>query len=81
MDVLFNCHVFYFELFTNQTTSLAEDLKDGLLLINLLEKLAAPNKVGRFSKNPTNKVQMIENLGQALKFIKEQKIKLVNIGK
>lgn len=64
-----------------KVTSLETDLKDGLLLIDLLEKLAAPNKVGRYNKNPKQKVQMIENLGSALRFIYAQDIKLVNIGK
>lgn len=56
------------------------DLRDGLVLIDLLEKLAAPNKIGRYNPNPTQKVQMIENLGCALRFIYSQGIKLVNIG-
>lgn len=57
------------------------DLVDGLMLIELLEKLASPKTVGRYSKNPKQKLQMIENLGTALQFIYNQKIKLVNIGK
>ena len=60
--------------------SLETDLEDGILLIQLLEKLAAPKTVGRYNKNPRLKMQMIENLGAALQFIKSEKIKLVNIG-
>ena len=59
---------------------LETDLIDGLLLIDLIEKIAS-KKVGRYTKKPMNKVQCIENLGTALRFIKEQNIKLVNIGK
>ncbi len=63
-----------------QVTKFEDDLKDGIMLIELLELLAAPNKVGRFSKNSSNKVQMIANLGTALRFIADRGIKLVNIG-
>lgn len=59
---------------------LETDLIDGLLLIDLIEKLAN-KKVGRYTKKPMNKVQCIENLGTALRFIMDQDIKLVNIGK
>lgn len=51
-----------------------------MLLIELLEKLATPRTVGRYNKNPRQKMQMIENLGVALQFIYKEKIKLVNIG-
>ena len=63
-----------------QIKDLETDLTDGLLLIDLLEKLAVPNKVGRYNKNPVAKVQCIENLGIACRFIANQNIKLVNIG-
>lgn len=64
-----------------QVKNLETDLQDGLLLVELLDKLATPKTVGRYSKKPINKVQMIENLGRALQFIHDQNIKLVNIGK
>lgn len=63
-----------------QVTDLEVDLHDGLLLIELLQKLAAPKEVGRYNKRCVNNVQMIENLGNALRFIFSQNIKLVNIG-
>ena len=59
---------------------LETDLADGLHLIALLEVLAQPRKVGRFNRNPKNKIQCIENLGAALRFIYSENIKLVNIG-
>lgn len=61
--------------------SLETDLADGVLLIDLLDKLAHPKSVGRYNKNPRQKLHHLENLGSALKFIYSQKIKLVNIGK
>ncbi len=61
-------------------TKFEDDLNDGLLLIDLIEKLAAPNKVGRYSKDPKGKVHMVTNIGTVLKFITDQNIKLVNIG-
>lgn len=64
-----------------QVQSLETDLQDGVMLIELLEKLATPRTVGRYNKNPRMKMQMIENLGNALQFINKEKIKLVNIGK
>eukprot|EP00731_Ephydatia_muelleri_P017641 Em0010g739a len=64
----------------NQITSLATDLKDGLLLIELLEKLAAPKTVGKYNKTPKIKAQCVENIATALRFVSEQGIKLVNIG-
>ena len=59
---------------------LSIDLEDGTRLVELLEKLATPKTVGRYSKNPMNKLQMLENLGKALQFIQNENIKLVNIG-
>jgi hypothetical protein len=61
--------------------SLQTDLTDGILLMELLDKLANPKSVGRYNKNPRQKIQMLENLGGALRFIAAEKIKLVNIGK
>ena len=63
-----------------QVANLQTDLKDGVLLIDLLEKLTVKT-VGRYNKNPNTKMHCIENLGNALKFIFAQNIKLVNIGK
>ena len=59
---------------------LETDLCDGLLLINLMEQLAKPRKVGRYNKVCNNKLQSIENLGIVLRFIASENIKLVNIG-
>ncbi len=66
--------------FLVQVTKFEDDLKDGVMLIELLESLAKPNKVGRYSKTSRNKVQMVANIGTALRFIADQNIKLVNIG-
>ena len=64
-----------------QVKDLETDLSDGLLLIELMEKLAAPSKVGRYNHKPTIKAQFIENLSTVLRFITvSQNIKLVNIG-
>ena len=63
----------------NPIVDLAKDFKDGVRLIELLEVLAKPQKVGRFNRNPRMKPQALENLNLALNFIKKQKIKLVNI--
>ena len=60
--------------------NLAEDLQDGLLLVELLNRLAAPKSIERWNKTPRGKLQSIENLGLALQFCTQQQIKLVNIG-
>ena len=57
------------------------DFQNGLRLIELLDVLAKPRKVTRYSKNPKNRMQCLENLGAALSFIKSEGIKLVNISK
>ena len=63
-----------------QVHDLKTDLKDGLLIITLLEHLAKPRKIGRYTRNATNKLHCIENIGASLRFTKSENIKLVNIG-
>lgn len=63
----------------NPIVDLAKDFKDGVRLIELLEVLAKPQKLGRFNRNPRMKAHALENLTMALNFVKKQKIKLVNI--
>nr|WAW84871.1 filamin-like 1 [Halisarca dujardinii] len=60
--------------------SLADDLQDGLALIQMLETVAAPRKVGPYHKSPKIKPQIMENLGTCLKFLNKEGIKVVNIG-
>ena len=63
-----------------QVKGLGEDLQDGQLLIELLNRLAAPKSIEKWDKNPRGKLQSIQNLGLALSFCTQQNIKLVNIG-
>nr|WAW84880.1 filamin-like 10 [Halisarca dujardinii] len=63
----------------NPVGDLQMDLKDGIRLIELLEVLAHPRKVGPYTKKPKIKAQYLENIGTALGFISKEKIKLVNI--
>eukprot|EP00117_Sycon_ciliatum_P046230 scpid12801/ scgid33135/ Filamin-A; Actin-binding protein 280; Alpha-filamin; Endothelial actin-binding protein; Filamin-1; Non-muscle filamin len=58
---------------------LASDLKDGVILIQLIESLSKKSPP-RYNKNPRIKQQMLENLIAALDFITAQGIRLVNIG-
>ena len=85
--VLAECHglcVYAYPLsLTRLQTSvenLTDDLQDGLALIQILETLAAPRKVGPYHKNPKIKPQIMENLGACMKFLNKEGIKLVNIG-
>lgn len=64
----------------SKVDDLETDLADGIHLISLLEELAKPRKVGRWNRKPKNKLQCIENIGIALRFIYSENIKLVNIG-
>lgn len=65
----------------HQVKSLGEDLQDGLLLVELLNRLAVPKAIEKWDKKPRGKLQSIGNLGIALNFCAMQNIKLVNIGK
>ncbi|XP_077987433.1 filamin-A-like [Glandiceps talaboti] len=64
-----------------------EDFEDGLVLISLVETLIAtrgaplaPRRASRYSKNPRNRVQKMENVSYALSLMEKEGIKLVNIG-
>jgi len=59
--------------------SLQEDLKDGLMLINLLEVISGKS-LGRYNRHPKIPQQKLENNLLALKFIEAEGLKLVNIG-
>jgi len=58
---------------------LQKDLKDGVLLINLLEILSGKS-VGKYNKNPRVPTQKYENTAIAIDFVKSENIKIVNIG-
>jgi len=55
------------------------DLRDGLMLINLLEVIS-DKKLPKYNRNPRIPAQRLENCVIALAFIKEEGLKLVNIG-
>mmetsp|Transcript_14405 Transcript_14405/g.20205 ORF Transcript_14405/g.20205 Transcript_14405/m.20205 type:complete len:448 (+) Transcript_14405:55-1398(+) len=59
--------------------SLKDDLKDGLMLINLMEIISGKS-LGKYNKHPIIIQQKLENLTIALKFIQSEGLKLVNIG-
>ena len=64
-----------------QVSDLQKDLRDGLVLVELLESIASPRKVGRHTREPVIKPQMLENIGAVLRFLEREQIKVVNIGK
>lgn len=55
------------------------DLKDGLVLLNLLEILSK-KKIGKWNKHPRIEIQKRENLQKVMEFTKAQQIELVNVG-
>merc|ERR1712232_274094 len=56
------------------------DWKDGLNLIALLEIFTFPKTMPRYNKHPRIPIQKTENIQIALDFLKNEGIKLVNIG-
>ena len=64
----------------NPVKDLAKDFADGRRLVDLLEKLAKPEKRIRCDQNPRMMAHCLENLNAALEFIKKENILLVNIG-
>lgn len=58
---------------------LALDLSDGLKLINLLEQISA-KRLPKYTKVVKFHNQKLENVGIALKFLKDEGLKLVAIG-
>ncbi len=67
-----------------QIDDLQEDIKDGKILVDLLDNvsstLGSGRKVKRRYNNPKLKIQMRENITECFKFIELENIKLVNIG-
>lgn len=59
--------------------NLATDLSDGLRLINLLEQISA-KPLPKYNKQVKFHNQKFENVGVALKFLKDEGLKLVAIG-
>jgi filamin len=59
--------------------NLANDLSDGLKLINLLEQISA-KRLPKYTKVVKFHNQKLENVGIALKFLKDEGLKLVAIG-
>ena len=60
--------------------SLESDLSDGLRLIALIEVLSQ-KRMPKYNKRPTFRSQKLENVSVALKFLEDEGIKIVNIGK
>jgi hypothetical protein len=61
-------------------TALPDDITDGVRLLQFLE-LVTEKPVGPFKKDPTNRIQKIENCSKAIKFISNDlHIRLVGIG-
>ena len=64
----------------SQVSDLRTDLQDGIVLVELIESIASPRKVGRYNRHPVVKAQKLENLGTVLRFLERERIKVVNIG-
>lgn len=60
--------------------NLETDLSDGLRLITLIEVLSG-KRLPKHNKRPTFRSQKLENVSVVLKFLDDEGIKIVNIGK
>ena len=59
--------------------SLSEDLRDGTILIRLLENLTK-KKIKGYTKNPKMAAHKLVNLDLAFEFMKKEEVKLIGIG-
>lgn len=59
--------------------NLAEDLRDGTLLIKLLENLTK-TKIKGYTKNPKIAAHKLVNLDLAFEFMKKEEVKFIGIG-
>ena len=64
---------------TPKVQDITSDLRDGTLLIKLLENLTK-KKIKGYTKNPKIPAQKLVNLDLVLDFIKREDIKLIGIG-
>ena len=68
----------------NRINDLSTDLQDGVCLAELLENVAKPKEKIRYVREERHlkiKPQKLENLGVSFRFMDQNNIKLVNIGK
>ena len=63
-----------------KVTDLTEDLKDGTILIRLVEILTG-KKIEGYNKGPTLAAHKLDNLELAFKLMQNSGVKLVGIGK
>ena len=64
----------------HKVRDLSEDLRDGTLLIRLLENLTK-KKIKGYTKNPKMAAHKLVNLDLAFEFMKKEEVKLIGIGK
>ena len=62
-----------------QVHNLLQDLRDGVMLANLLEIISG-DPFPKFNKKATLRIKQIENIGKCLQFIAEHDVKLASIG-
>ncbi len=60
--------------------SLSEDLRDGTILIRLLENLTK-KRIRGYAKNPKTAAHKLVNLDLVFEFMKKEEVKLIGIGK
>jgi hypothetical protein len=67
--------------YDRKVEDLFADLRDGLLLMKLLENLTKKKVAGFTGKTPKTEAHKIVNLDLAFKFMKSENIKMVGVGK
>ena len=64
-----------------KVNDLAVDLRDGMLLIKLLENLTKKKVKGFTGKIPKTEAHKIDNLNLAFRLMEKEKIKMIGVGK
>lgn len=59
--------------------NLSTDLHDGIILINVLEEISG-KKIPKYHKAVKMRIHKTENVATALEFMKQQGLKLTNVG-
>lgn len=61
-----------------QVSNLREDIKDGVILINLIEILSGKLITRKYKKQTAHRLQQLDNMEVVMETIKEEGVKLVS---
>lgn len=61
-----------------QVIDLENDLRDGIIMINLIEHLTGKPVTKKYQKAPSHRLQRLDNMGLVFEILSEEGIKLVS---